>query len=184
GLVANIAHNMRRRQSRVRVFELGRVFWRNPDVRDGDLTVAGVEQPNRLAAAAWGPAYDEQWGTPTRPVDFYDMKADLAALIGRRASAIRYVPAVHPALHPGRSAQLELEGKTIGWLGELHPRWVQKAELGQAPVVFEVDVDAISSVAMPELGELSRQPVVIRDLAVWVDATVPYQELLDTLARA
>lgn len=184
GLVANIAHNMRRRQSRVRVFELGRVFWRNSDVRDGDLTVAGVEQPNRLAAAAWGPAYDEQWGTATRPVDFYDMKADLAALIGRRANAIRYVPAAHPALHPGRSAQLELEGKVIGWLGELHPRWAQKAELGHAPVVFEVDVDAISSVAMPELGELSRQPVVIRDLAVWVGASVSYQELLDTLARA
>src|SRR5690606_5661311 len=118
GLDANIAHNMRRRQSRVSVFELGRMFRRNTEARDGEMTVAGVEQPNRLAAAAWGPAYDEQWGAATRPVDFYDMKADLAALIGRRANAVRYVPAVHPALHPGRSAQLELEGKIIGWIGE------------------------------------------------------------------
>ena len=183
GLVANIAHNMRHRQSRVRVFELGRVFMRNPALHDGDLTVAGVEQPVRLAAAAWGPALEEQWGVPTRSVDFYDAKADLEALIGKRAAQIQYQPDVHPALHPGRSARLELDGKTIGWLGELHPRLAQKAEIGQAPVVFEVDVDAISPIAMPELKTLSRQPIVIRDLAVWVDAAVGYQELLKTLTQ-
>lgn len=183
GLVANIAHNMRHRQSRVRVFELGRVFMRAPNVRDGDLTVAGVEQPNRLGAAAWGPALEEQWGAAARPVDFYDVKADLQALLGQQAAALQYIPDVHPALHPGRSARLELNGKTVGWLGELHPRWVQKAEIGQAPVVFEIDVDAISTGTMPELKKLSRQPVVIRDLAVWVNASVSYQELLKTLTR-
>ena len=185
GLVANIAHNMRRRQSRVRVFELGRVFKRNDEIKDGDLTVAGVEQPTRLAAAAWGPAVEEQWGVPTRQVDFYDVKADLIALVGpRSASLLEFVPAVHPALHPGRSARIELDGKAIGWLGELHPRWAQQAELNHAPVVFEVDVEAISHVAMPELKNLSRQPVVIRDMAVWVDAALPYQDLLNTLTGA
>ena len=184
GLVANIAHNVRRRQSRVRVFELGRVFKRNPDVKDGDLSVAGVEQPNRLAAAAWGPAVEEQWGVSTRQVDFYDVKADLVALVGPRAGALlEFVADVHPALHPGRSARVILDGKTIGWLGELHPRWVQQAELAHAPVVFEVDVEAISHVAMPSLQNLSRQPVVIRDLAVWVDAALSYQELLNTLTQ-
>lgn len=184
GLVANIAHNVRRRQSRVRVFELGRVFKRNPDVKDGDLSVAGVEQPNRLAAAAWGPAVEEQWGVSTRQVDFYDVKADLVALVGPRAGALlEFVADVHPALHPGRSARVVLDGKTIGWLGELHPRWVQQAELAHAPVVFEVDVEAISHVAMPSLQNLSRQPVVIRDLAVWVDAALSYQELLNTLTQ-
>lgn len=183
GLVANIAHNMRHRQSRVRVFELGRVFLRNPEVRDGDLTVAGVEQPSRLAAAAWGPAFEEQWGVPARAVDFYDVKGDLEALFGARADRLQYVAAPHPALHPGRSARVELDGRPIGWLGELHPRWVQKAELGQAPVVFEIDVAAASEGALPELAELSRQPVVIRDLAVWVDAGVAYQDLLKTLTR-
>ena len=183
GLVANIAHNMRHRQSRVRVFELGRVFLRNPELHDGDMTVAGVEQPTRLAAAAWGPALEEQWGVPSRAVDFYDAKADLEALIGKQAAQIEYRPDIHPALHPGRSARLELDGRTIGWLGELHPRLAQKAEIGQAPVVFEVDVDAISTGTMPELRNLSRQPVVIRDLAVWVDASVNYQELLKTLTQ-
>ena len=183
GLVANIAHNMRHRQTRVRVFEVGRVFLRNPELHDGDLTVAGVEQPNRLAAAAWGPALEEQWGAASRAVDFYDVKADLEALLGKRAAGLQYVPDVHPALHPGRSARLELDGKAVGWLGELHPRWAQKAEIGQSPVVFEIDVDTISDGSMPELKPLSRQPVVIRDLAVWVDAAVPYQELLKTLTR-
>src|SRR5690606_26631452 len=159
GLVANIAHNMRHRQSRVRVFELGRVFMRNDDVRDGDLTVAGIEQPNRLAAAAWGPALEEQWGAPGRAVDFYDVKADLTAFLGAGAARLQYVADTHPALHPGRSARLELDGKTVGWLGELHPRWVQQSELGQAPVLFEIDVDAISEGAMPALANLSRQPV-------------------------
>ena len=183
GLVANIAYNMRHRQSRVRVFELGRVFMRNADVRDGDLSVAGVEQPTRLAAAAWGPALEEQWGEPVRQVDFYDVKSDLVDLLGTNAARMRCVPAVHPALHPGRSARIEIDGKPAGWLGELHPRWVQKAELGQAPVVFEIDVAAISEGAMPALESLSRQPVVIRDLAVWVDNAVSYQDLLDTLTR-
>lgn len=183
GLVANIAHNMRHRQSRVRVFELGRVFMRNASLQDGPLTVAGVEQPLRLAAAAWGPALEEQWGVPTRAVDFYDVKADLEALLGKRAAQLQYHPDVHPALHPGRSARLELDGCCIGWLGELHPRWVQKAEIGQAPVVFEVDVAAISQGSLPELQALSRQPVVIRDLAVWVDAGVTYQQLLKTLTK-
>ena len=183
GLVANIAHNMRHRQSRVRVFELGRVFMRNPDVRDGDLSVVGVEQPTRLAAAAWGPALEEQWGEPVRAVDFYDVKSDLVDLLGSNASRLQCVPAVHPALHPGRSARLEFDGKPVGWLGELHPRWVQQAELGQAPVVFEIDVESISRGAMPVLQNLSRQPVVIRDLAVWVDASVTYQDLMQTLSR-
>lgn len=183
GLVANIAHNMRHRQSRVRIFELGRVFLRNPAVPAGDLTVAGIEQPNRVAAAAWGPALEEQWAVPARAVDFYDLKADLAALFGANAARLQYEPAAHPALHPGRSARVELDGRTVGWLGELHPRWVQQAELGQAPVVFEVDMLAASEGAMPELAELSRQPVVIRDLAVWVDSGAAYQDLLKTLTR-
>src|SRR5690606_13090222 len=130
--------------------------------------------PSRLAAAAWGPALEEQWGAPARPVDFYDVKNDLAALVGARASELRYVAAAHPALHPGRSARIELDGQPIGWLGELHPRWLQQAELSQAPVVFEVDVDAVSSGSMPVLDDLSRQPVAIRDLAVWVDSGVSY----------
>ncbi|ROT44454.1 phenylalanine--tRNA ligase subunit beta [Pusillimonas sp. NJUB218] len=184
GLLANIRHNANRKQSRVRVFELGRVFARDAAVSDGDLTVKGVNQPQRLAVAAWGPAAPEQWGVPVRQVDFYDVKSDLEALLGTRAATLVCEAAEHPALHPGRAARLVLDGKPIGWLGEVHPRWVQQLELAHAPVVFEVDVEAISVSPMPAPTELSRQPIVIRDLAVWIGAGVAYGDLLHTLRQA
>lgn len=183
GLVANIVHNVRHRQSRVRVFELGRTFLRDAAVADGDLQVAGVSQPLRLAAAAWGPAQEEQWGLPARHVDFHDVKRDLEALLGRDAERLVCVAQAHPALHPGRSARLVLDGRDIGWLGELHPRLMQEYSLQQAPVVFELDVAAVSQAAFPQPRELSRQPVVVRDLAIWVAADVAYQTLRDTLQR-
>ncbi len=181
GLLANIAHNARHRQSRVRVFELGRVFWRDETVADGSLAVAGVAQPMHLAAAAWGPALPEQWGESVRQVDFFDLKSDLESLLGARAPGLRCEAAAHPALHPGRSARLLLDGRAIGWLGEIHPRWAQALDLAHAPVVFELDAAAVSERAFPQPRELSRQPVVVRDLAIWVDAQLPWQSVLDTL---
>ncbi len=183
GLLANIVHNANRKQSRVRVFELGRVFMRDASVTDGELAVAGVRQPQYLSGAAWGPAVEEQWGLPTRQVDFYDVKNDLEALLGGQAAALVCVPAAYPALHPGRSARLELDGKAVGWIGEIHPRWAQQSDLAHAPVVFEIDVAAISTTEMPAPAELSRQPVVIRDLAVWAGADASYQDLLSTLTQ-
>lgn len=184
GLLDNVVHNVHHKQTRVRVFEIGRVFARDSSVHDGDLTVAGVSQPQRLAGMAWGPALEEQWGVPVRAVDFYDVKKDLESLLGNRAHQLRCIADSHPALHPGRSARLQLQGQDIGWLGELHPRWAQEHDLTQAPVVFEVDLDAISVADMPALTELSRQPVVIRDLAVWADVAISYDDLLTVLDSA
>jgi phenylalanyl-tRNA synthetase beta chain len=182
GLVANIRHNANRKQTRVRVFELGGVFRRDASVADGPLSVAGVSQPMHLAGAAWGPAVAEQWGEATRQVDFYDVKMDVEALFGARAEQLRFVVDKHPALHPGRSARIELAGKTVGWIGELHPRWAQQSELAHAPVVFELDAAALQAGVMPAVGEISRQPVVQRDLALWVKADISAQALLDTVA--
>jgi phenylalanyl-tRNA synthetase beta chain len=184
GLVANIRHNANRKQSRVRLFELGRVFLRDASAQDGPLEVAGVRQPMKLAGAAWGPAVEEQWGVPTRHVDFFDVKMDVESLFGARGRRLRFEAAVHPALHPGRGARVMLDGKQVGWLGELHPRWAQKADLAHAPVVFELDVDALSDGELPQVRELSRQPVVVRDLALWVDEDVTVQSMLDTVAAA
>ncbi|PJM89023.1 phenylalanine--tRNA ligase subunit beta [Achromobacter ruhlandii] len=182
GLVANIRHNANRKQTRVRLFELGRVFARDDAAQDGPLEVAGVRQPLKLAGAAWGPSVEEQWGVPTRQVDFFDVKMDVQALFGARGARLRFEAAAHPALHPGRSARVTLDGKLVGWMGELHPRWAQQADLAHAPVVFELDVDALSEGELPQVRELSRQPVVVRDLALWVDAPVTVQSMLDTVA--
>lgn len=179
-LVANVRYNLNRKASRVRLFEIGALYKRNPAVADGPLSVAGIEQPQRVAAIAYGPALDEQWGAPTRAVDFFDVKADLEALFAPRA--VRFAKGEHPALHPGRCAVVELDGKPVGMIGELHPRWMQKYELALAPVLFEVDADALQQRVVPKYQEISRFPGATRDLALVVKQQVAAQEILDAFA--
>ena len=176
-LLANVRYNVNRKAGRVRVFEAGAVFKRNPDAQDGPLSVAGFDQPKRVAAIAYGPAVDEQWGEKTRAVDFFDVKADLEALFA--PATLRFVKGEHPALHPGRSAFVELDGKQIGFIGELHPRWLQKYDLPQAPVLFEVDAEALRQRAVPVYKEISKFPGASRDLALVVKQGVSAQEVLD-----
>jgi phenylalanyl-tRNA synthetase beta chain len=176
GLLQALQTNRKRQQARVRLFELGRCFLRD---ESAGATVAGFAQPLRLAALAAGPAVAEQWGASPRPVDFYDLKGDLEALLAPLTP--RFEPAPHPALHPGRSARVLIEGQAIGWIGELHPEWVQRLELGTAPQLFELALEAIRQRPVPRYLPVSRQPVVQRDLAFVVDANVPAQALLDAL---
>lgn len=176
-LVANVRYNLNRKAGRVRAFEIGAVFKRNPEVQDGPLSVAGYEQPKRVAAIAYGPALDEQWGAASRAVDFFDVKADLEALFAPRQ--LRFAKAEHPALHPGRCATVELDGQAIGLVGELHPRWLQKYDLPQAPVLFEVDAEALRQRVVPAYSEISKFPGATRDLALVVKQDVPAQSVMD-----
>lgn len=176
-LVANVRYNLNRKAGRVRVFEIGAVFKRNSEVEDGPLAVAGFEQPKRVAAIAYGPAAEEQWGMPTRAVDFFDVKADLEALFA--PGQVRFARMEHPALHPGRCASVEIDGKQVGFIGELHPRWQQKYDLSQAPVLFEVDAEVLRQRALPRYSEISKFPGATRDLALVVKQDVPAQALLD-----
>ncbi|GLU30229.1 phenylalanine--tRNA ligase subunit beta [Trinickia caryophylli] len=180
-LVNVLRHNLNRRAERVRVFEVGRVFLRDPALAAGELTVEGYAQPKRFGALAYGPASDEQWGLATRMVDFFDVKADVDALFAPRVA--RFVKAEHPALHPGRSARIELDGREVGWIGELHPRWMQKYDLPHAPIVFEIDAQALMARALPSTSEVSKFPPVRRDIALVVDQKVTVQALLDEMAQ-
>ncbi|HWW69459.1 MAG TPA: phenylalanine--tRNA ligase subunit beta [Duganella sp.] len=181
-LVANVRYNLNRKTNRVRVFEVGAVYQRDDSVPDGPLTVAGYNQPKRVAAIAYGSVADEQWGQDSRAVDFFDLKADLEHLFAPLQP--RFVKAEHPALHPGRSAHVLLDGKVIGFIGELHPRWLQKYELPHAAVVFEVDAVALQQRSVPEYVEISKFPGATRDLAVVVKQDVPAQDLLDAFNAA
>ena len=120
GLVASLGYNLNRKQNRARLFEVGRVFLRDPEVPDGPLAVQGIAQPTVVSGLAYGPAEDEQWGVATRDVDFYDVKGDIERLFA--PVPVRFVRAEHPALHPGRSAFVEVNGATVGFVGELHPQ--------------------------------------------------------------
>ena len=176
-LIANVRYNLNRKVSRIRLFEVGAVYLRNPDVQDGPLSVAGYDQPKRIAALAYGPVAEEQWGQPARNADYFDIKADLEALFAPKT--IRFVKIEHPALHPGRSAQIVLDGKSVGFVGELHPRWQQKYDLPLAPVMFEVDATALQQRDVPAYQEISRFPAVVRDLALVVKQSVSAQDLID-----
>lgn len=179
GLVANVRYNLNRKASRVRVFEVGGVFHKDEQMNDGPLSVAGVAQPKRVAALAYGPVADEQWGLPVRQVDFFDVKADLEALFA--PATLRFEVASHPALHPGRSANVVLDDRTIGFIGELHPRLQQQLDLAQAPVMFEVDAEALQQRGVPLYREIAKYPAVVRDLALLVRQSVSVQSLIDTL---
>ena len=179
GLVDNIRYNVNRRATRVRVFEVGRVFLRRPGAGEEALEVAGLRQPMRIGAAAFGPAVPEQWGVATRPVDFHDVKGDLEALLGPLVA--RFEPATHPALHPGRCARVVLDGQPIGWVGELHPRWQQKYELPGPAVLFEVDAAPLQPAPVPVYCEVSRFPPVIRDVSVTVPEEIRVQDVLEDL---
>ncbi|RQS61867.1 phenylalanine--tRNA ligase subunit beta [Burkholderia sp. Bp8963] len=181
-LIAVLRHNLNRRADRVRVFEAGRVFLADPSVKAGELAVEGYAQPKRVGALAYGPAVDEQWGVATRAVDFFDVKGDIEALLA--PTSARFVKAEHPALHPGRCARIEVDGRAVGWIGELHPRLMQKYELPHAPVMFEIDTDALVARALPAPTEVSKFPPVRRDIAVVVDQAVEVQALFDEMKKA
>jgi phenylalanyl-tRNA synthetase beta chain len=181
-LIGNVRANHARKLPRIRVFEVGRVYLRDAAALDGPLQVAGLRQPVRVGGAAFGPALEEQWGAqPARGVDFYDVKADLEAVCAPRA--LRVEAATHPALHPGRSARVLIDGaagfEPMGWLGELHPRWQQKYELPRPVVLFELEADCVTAAPLPRPSQPSRLPPVVRDIALLVDAGVPVQALLD-----
>ncbi len=177
GLVANVKHHVSHRMNRVRMFELGKVFLRDDSVLAGDVTIAGYDQPQRLCAIAYGAAAPAQWGSAARNMDFYDLKADLDALCPN----LSYEKAEHVALHPGRSARVARNGVAIGWIGELHPKLCQAYDLSLAPVVFEVDAQALCHRGVPQHADIAKTPVLERDLAVVVDATMPAQALLDAV---
>lgn len=180
-LVANVRYNLNRKLGRVRVFETGAAFLRDAASTDGPLTVGGFHQPGRVAAIAYGPVAEEQWGQETRNVDFFDLKGDLEALFAPQT--LQFMKAEHPALHPGRSAQVCLNGQMIGFIGELHPRWQQKYGLPLAPVVFEVEAEALQARQVPAYQEISKFPPVTRDIALVVPQALPAQALLDAFAE-
>ena len=178
-LVAAARVNLARRVTRVRLFEIGRVFRRDASVGDSDTTVAGIDQPLKVAGLSMGSSDALQWGQPVRPVDFYDVKGDVESLLWPRVAT--FLPAEHPALHPGRSAAVVLDGHVIGHVGELHPRWRQAYELPSAPVVFELALDAVLNRPVPRGQALPRQQPTFRDLALVVGESVSHDALMAAL---
>lgn len=180
-LIGVLHYNLARRASRVRVFEVGRVFRRDPAATDGPVHVAGVVQPMRLGALAYGPAAAAQWGQKERGVDFFDLKGDIEALLAPLKPV--FVADTHPALHPGRCARIDLDGRAIGHVGELHPQWRQAYDLPQAPLLFELELDAVLARALPVAQPVARHQPSWRDIALVVRDDVAHDRVVGVLAQ-
>jgi len=181
-LLQVLKFNQDRKAERLRVFEIGRVFMRDASVADSDSTVAGVHQPLRVAALASGPLDPAGWAQDTRAVDFFDVKGDLEALLA--PLRLTFEPCDHPALHPGRSARVIVDGNAVGVVGQLHPRWRQSYELAFAPVLFELDLQAVLQRPVPSFAAVNRQQVVERDIAVIVPEAVTHDQLMHHIHAA
>ena len=178
-LIQVLKHNLDRKASRVRVFEVGRIFRRDAAVQTADGTVPGIAQPMRVGALAYGSAAPLQWSAGSgkdRNVDFYDLKADIEALLAPAVAEFR--PTSHPALHPGRCAEIFVSGTPIGFVGELHPKWRQGYDLPLAPQLFELDLEAILARQLPVAQPISKRQSVERDLAVIVLEATSHADLM------
>ena len=176
GLVDALARNRARQQNRVRLFELGKVF----HLVDG----AAPRETRRIAAVAYGPQAAEQWAGDSREVDFFDLKAEVEALLALAGARAEFRPDARPFGHPGRSASVWREGREIGWIGHLHPGLAKALDLDGEVVGFELDLEPLAERAVPRAGELSRYPSVRRDIALVVPESTPWAALETSLQAA
>jgi phenylalanyl-tRNA synthetase beta chain len=176
GLLKALVYNQKRQQSRVRLFEHGLTF-----VPDG----GELRQEAYFGGVAVGEALPEQWGAPPRPLDFFDLKADVEALLALTGEpeAFAFVAAAHPALHPGQSARIDRAGAPLGWLGALHPQVARELEVEGDAFVFELRLSALQAARAPAFQPLSRFPASRRDLAIVVDDAVAAQAVLENIRR-
>jgi phenylalanyl-tRNA synthetase beta chain len=181
-LVQALKFNLDRKAARVNLFELGRVFLRDTESVDSDTSVAGLNQPMRVAGLAYGPRAALHWDTTDKAVDFFDVKGDVEALLAPLKAA--FEPLDHPALHPGRSASVSVDGQLIGFVGELHPKWRQAYDLAQAPIVFELALSAVLARRMPFFEVVSKFQSVERDIALIVPEATTYTALMAAINAA
>src|SRR3989344_4166498 len=177
GLIKALEHNLNRQQSRVRLFESGLRFV-------GQLE--GLKQEPMLAGVICGGRLAGGWAHGRDDVDFYDVKADVEALLASAGAggSFTFVPGEHAALHPGQTACIEREGRVVGFLGAMHPELSKALGLDQTVFMFELVLAEITQGVMPKFQELSKFPEVRRDLAVLVDRDVPAQDLLGAIRAA
>lgn len=177
GLARVLVHNLNRQQSRVRIFEFGLTFIS----QDTEII-----QKTKVGGAWCGSRFPEQWGLPSEGVDYFDLKADVEALLRLTGHADEFIfeACGHPALHPGQSARLRRSHQDVGWIGVLHPEISQRLGVSRPILMFELDAEALTQARVPAFVPLSRYPAVRRDLAVVVDEAVTAQAVHDCVSAA
>ncbi|WMN19918.1 phenylalanine--tRNA ligase subunit beta [Pseudomonas piscis] len=176
GLVKALQHNLNRQQDRVRMFESGLRFV-------GQLE--GLKQQQMLAGIVCGTRLPEGWAQGRDGVDFFDVKADVEAVLGFAGAldAFTFVPGKHPALHPGQTARIERDGREVGYLGAIHPELAKQLGLDRPVFVFELVLSEVAQGRLPKFHELSRFPEVRRDLALLADREVAASAVLEVISE-
>ncbi len=173
GLIQALVYNLNRQHERVRLFEIGRSF-----KKDGE----GIEQHRQISGVVCGSRYPQQWGAAPQPVDFFDVKADVEALLRLSGNeTLRFEAQPHPALHPGQSARIYKADKPIGWLGALHPKLNKPLGLNERVYLFELALAPVLQANIPTFSPLSRYPMNRRDLALVVENEISVGQIEDCL---
>lgn len=177
GLLNALQHNLSRQQTRVRLFEQGLKYM---------LQDTEIKQIKMVSGTVSGNVYPEQWQNTGRATDFYDAKSDVEALLalGGQGPRFSFSSARHSALHPGRSAQIARDGKSVGWIGNLHPALAKRLDLPDETVLFELEMAAITQGSAPEFRELSKYPSVRRDLAIVIDEATSAEKIREIALAA
>ncbi|MEL0629501.1 phenylalanine--tRNA ligase subunit beta [Psychromonas aquatilis] len=179
GLLESVSKNQKRQQGRVRLFETGLRFIKDENAENG------IRQQAMLSAVIIGNTHDEHWSIENRAVDFFDLKADLEAVLDLAvdASSFEFVAEKHSALHPGQSAGIYRNGVNIGYIGSLHPSLKKPFSLTGQAIVFEIEIDAILNRQLPKATGLSKFPANSRDLAFVVDEQVNAGKVLKFIEK-
>ncbi|MGI9220573.1 MAG: phenylalanine--tRNA ligase subunit beta [Woeseiaceae bacterium] len=175
GMLFAATANIARQQDRVRVFEIGKSF--SGSLQDHEETV-------RVAGVITGSPRPEQWGESLQPVDFFDIKSDVQAVLKLSidADSVAFVACDHPALQSGQSANIVRDEKVIGVIGKLHPRHAKTFGLKKAAYVFELNADLAFAARVPDAKTISKYPSIRRDIAVIVDEKISADELVRAVA--
>ncbi len=177
GLVQALLHNVNRQQGRVRIFEQGLKFRKQGSEIKQEMVMGGV---------VFGGNLPEQWGIREQAADFFDVKADLEALLALSGNpeAFSFIAEAHPSLHPGQSARMLRDGQPAGWIGALHPELLRTLDVTGNVLLFEVDLPAIQNGTLPKFAELSKFPAIRRDLALVVERSVSAAQVMGCARKA
>jgi phenylalanyl-tRNA synthetase beta chain len=177
GLINACRENLRRQQTRVRLFEIGNKF------NFADSTHQALQEVETLAGIVTGARWPQQWGSQSEPVDFYDVKADVlgALTMTGDVASVRFEASSLSILRPGRCARIYRGEKPIGWVGEIHPQVIKALNLPATAFLFELEIKSAFSANALQYKRISKFPSVRRDLAIVVDESVPLAVLQENV---
>lgn len=176
-LIPCVQYNLNRQQSRVRFFELGLRF----DYQDAK-SIEDLKQIPTLALVAVGSQQPESWHVKPQPMDFFDFKGEIEEILAASRVKVEYVRSERAWLHPGQSAEILVDGQSIGYLGRLHPSLENELDLSTTWVA-ELNQTAVLQSYVSNFTELSRFPSIRRDIALLISDNINVRDIQQLIEK-